>query len=80
MVGLLPICAITVVEPSQRERVPNLLQTFMERLRRMPDLLDSIHATGPGHQGVGERGILGLVNQEPAAQDPLANARRERVP
>ena len=63
MVGLLPICAITVVEPSQREQVPNLLQTFMERLRRMPDLLDSIHATGPGHQGVGERGILGLVNQ-----------------
>ena len=64
MVGLLPICAITVVEPSQRERVPSLLQTFMERLRRMPDLLDSIHPTGPGHQGVGERGILGLVNQD----------------
>ena len=64
MVGLLPICAITVVEPSQRERVPNLMQTFMERLRRMPDLLDSIHPTGPGHFGVGERGIMGLVNQE----------------
>jgi hypothetical protein len=36
----------------------------MERLRRMPDLLDSIHPTGPEHLGVGERGILGLVNQE----------------
>jgi len=64
MVGLLPICAITVVEPSQRERVPNLMRDFKERLRRMPDLLDSIHATGPGHFGVGERGIMGLVNQE----------------
>ena len=64
MVGLLPICAITVVEPSQRERVPNIVQTFAERLRRMPDLLDSIHATGPGHLGVGERGIMGLVNQD----------------
>ena len=63
MVGLLPICAITVAEPSQRERVPSLMQTFTERLRRMPDLLDSIHATGPGHFGVGGRGILGLVNQ-----------------
>jgi hypothetical protein len=63
MVGLLPICAITVAEPSQRERVPTLMQTFTERLRRMPDLLDSIHATGPGHFGVGGRGILGLVNQ-----------------
>jgi Glycosyl hydrolase family 63 C-terminal domain len=30
----------------------------------MPDLLDSIHPTGPGHFGVGERGILGLVNQD----------------
>jgi hypothetical protein len=64
MVGLLPLCAITIVEPSQRERVPNLMQTFMERLRRMPDLLDSIHATGPGHMGVSERGILGLVSQD----------------
>jgi len=26
MVGLLPICAITVIEPSQRERVPNLMR------------------------------------------------------
>jgi hypothetical protein len=64
IVGLLPVCAITVVEPSQRARVPNLIQTFMERLRRMPDLLDSIHATGPDHLGVGERGILGLVSQD----------------
>ena len=30
----------------------------------MPDLLDTIHATGPGHFGVGERGIMGLVNQD----------------
>jgi hypothetical protein len=63
MVGLLPICAITVVEPFQRERVPNLISTFKERLRRMPDLLDSIHATGAGHLGMGQRGILALVNE-----------------
>jgi hypothetical protein len=64
MVGLLPICAITVVEPWQRERVPSILQTFTERLRRMPDLINCIHATGPSHLGVGGRGILGLVSQE----------------
>jgi hypothetical protein len=40
------------------------MHTLTERLRRMPDLLDGIHATGPGHLGVGERGILGLVNQD----------------
>jgi len=64
MVGLLPICAITVVEPWQRDRVPRMLSIFMERLRRMPDLLDNIHPTGPGHLGVGERGIMALVNQD----------------
>ena len=64
MVGLLPLCAVTVIEPSQRERVPDLVRTYMERLRRMPDLLDTIHATGPGHLGVAERGIMGLANQD----------------
>jgi len=63
IVGLLPVCAVTVVEPEQRARVPNILKTFLERLKRMPDLLDSVHVTGPGHFGVGERGILGLVNE-----------------
>ena len=64
MVGLLPVCAVSVIEPSQRERVPDLVRTYTERVRRMPDLLDTIHATGPGHLGVGERGIMGLVNQD----------------
>jgi len=64
VVGLLPLCAVTVVEPWQRERVPNLLQHFMSELRRKPELLATMHATGPGHLGVGGRGILALVNQE----------------
>jgi hypothetical protein len=62
MVGLLPICATTVVDPWQRERVPRLIDTFRQRLQRMPELLDSIHPTGPGHFGYGERGIIALVN------------------
>src|SRR5580698_1621525 len=37
MVGLLPLCATTVIEPWQRERVPNVTRTMRERLRRMPD-------------------------------------------
>jgi hypothetical protein len=36
---------------------------MFERLRRMPDLRDSIHATGPGHFGYGERGMVALVNE-----------------
>jgi hypothetical protein len=64
LVGLLPICASTAIEKWQRERVPHLVAQMLERLRRMPELLESIHATGPGHLGVAERGILGLVNEE----------------
>jgi hypothetical protein len=63
MVGLLPLCATTVIEPWQRERVPGAGKILFERLRRMPELVDSIHATGPGHLGYGERGIFGLVNE-----------------
>jgi hypothetical protein len=64
MVGLLPLCATTVIEPWQRERVPGMVKILAERLRRMPDLLESIHPTGPGHLGYGERGIAALVNPE----------------
>jgi len=64
MVGLLPLCATTVVERWQRERVPALTAGFLERLRRMPELLQSIHATGPGQFGVAERGMMALVNTD----------------
>ena len=64
MVGLLPLCAATVIEPWQRERVPQLLRTARERLARMPELSQSMHATGQGHLGVGERGIVALVNEQ----------------
>src|ERR1700758_4952173 len=30
----------------------------------MPELLESIHATGPGHLGYGERGIFALVDEK----------------
>jgi len=64
MVGLLPVCATTVVEPWQREQIPHLLALFGERLRRMPWQLNSIHPTGPAHFGVGGRGIAALVGPE----------------
>ena len=63
MVGLLPLCATTVIERWQRERVPTVTARLYERFRRMPDLRASIHATGPGQLGVAERGILALVNE-----------------
>jgi hypothetical protein len=64
MVGLLPLCATTNIEKSSRERLPRAMAQIMERLRRMPELRETIHPTGPGHLGVAERGILALVNPE----------------
>jgi Mannosylglycerate hydrolase MGH1-like glycoside hydrolase domain len=62
LVGLLPLCATTVLEKWQRERAPRAMAWFGERARRMPELMESIHPTGPGHLGVAERGILALVS------------------
>jgi hypothetical protein len=62
MVGLLPLCATTVIEPWQRERVPRAVKNLAERARRMPELLESVHPTGPGNLGYAERGIAALVN------------------
>jgi len=64
MVGLLPLCATTVIEPWQRERAPRTLKILRERLQRMPELRDSIHATGEGHLGYAERGIAALVSEK----------------
>jgi hypothetical protein len=62
MVGLLPICATSIIEAQQRERVPRVIEILRERLHRMPELLESIHPTGPRHLGYADRGIAALVN------------------
>jgi len=64
MVGLLPLCATTVVEPWQRERLPRLTTIAYERLKRMPELRETIHPTGPGAMGYADRGIMAVVRPE----------------
>ena len=64
MVGLLPLCATTVLEPWQRDRVPKSVASYAERAKKMPELTKVIHPTGPGHFGVGNRGITALVTPE----------------
>src|SRR6185503_947669 len=63
LVGLLPMCATTIVEPWQRLRVPKVEAHFRERVRRVPALLQGIHPTGEGARGWGGRGILAVVDQ-----------------
>ena len=64
MVGLLPLCATTVIEKWQRDRVPEVDKALRERMRQIPELMQAIHPTGPGHFGVDERGILAIVNPD----------------
>ena len=64
MVGLLPLCATTVIEQAQRERVPRAVSSIQERLRRMPELSKTMHPVGPEHYGVGGRTMLALVTPE----------------
>ncbi|NMC50400.1 MAG: glucosidase [Desulfovibrio sp.] len=64
MVGLLPLCAATVIEKRQRDLVPGIMDTVQRRLRRMPELRESLHPFGPEHRGVAGRDILALVNRQ----------------
>ncbi len=64
LVGLLPLCATTIVEPWQRERVPKITAHFQARIRRTPELLQGIHHTGDGSRGYGDRGIMAVVSEE----------------
>jgi len=64
MVGLLPLCATTVIEAWQRERIPRALALIFQRMSRIPELLTTMHPTGPGHLGVADRGILAMVTPE----------------
>ncbi len=64
LVGLLPLCATTVIEPWQREQIPRVVTGLRERLRRIPELATAMHPTGPGHMGVNDRGMLALLNED----------------
>jgi hypothetical protein len=64
MVGLLPLCATTIIEPWQRAEVPRVVAHFAQRVGRMPELLEGIHPTGKGHLGHDERGIFAVVNAQ----------------
>jgi hypothetical protein len=64
MVGLLPLCATTVIEPWQRERLPRLTAYVHERFEQMPQLRATIHPTGEGARGYGDRGIMAVVHPD----------------
>jgi hypothetical protein len=60
VVGLLPLCAATIIEPSERQKVPAVMKLFEQRKSRMPELLRN-YFIGRGH---GDRGIMAVVTPE----------------
>jgi len=62
MVGLLPLCAATIIEPEMKNKYPHLLERFRSRLARMPTL-KATNAT-IGRPGCQDRGLLSLVDAE----------------
>ena len=80
MVGLLPLCATTVIEEWQRERIPRRWIALQERLRRMPELVGDHPPHRPGAFRRGRAGDHGLGQPGAAPPDPDQDARRERIP
>lgn len=64
MVGLLPLCAATVIDAEQRKHIPMALKQIHDRLRQMPEILQVIHKTGPSNFGVKDRGMVALVGED----------------
>jgi hypothetical protein len=52
------------VEKYQRDAVPKATEQLLWRVKKMPELVENIHPTGPKNWGVAERGILALINPE----------------
>ena len=80
LVGLLPLCATTIIEPWQRERVPRVGRGARDappphsgaRGRHPPGWSRARECCGPDHRG-GRR-------SRPVAADPLTHAGRTGVP
>jgi hypothetical protein len=63
LVGLLPLCATTLVEPWQRARVPRVVAELEMRLRLIPELVGGVHPVGPEHMNAAGRTIASVVDE-----------------
>ncbi len=62
MVGLLALCASTVIHPERVERMPQILKRMSAFRERYPELTATI--PDPSKKGVGGRRLLALVTEE----------------
>jgi hypothetical protein len=62
MVGLLPLCAVTVIEAEHMRKFPELRQRAADFLRRRPELMSAFHP--PDKVGVEGRRLLAVCNED----------------
>ena len=62
VVGLLPLCAVTVFRPEVLERLPKFVERTRWYNQNRRDLLTNLHQ--PGRQGAGGRFMLSMVNDD----------------
>jgi hypothetical protein len=60
VVGLLPLCASTVIEPWERERVPKMVKLWEERSRRNPELVKELFFG----RGYADRSLMALMGAD----------------
>src|SRR5690606_23422591 len=64
LVGLLPLCATTVIERWQRERVTRVSKSLQSRFGHIPELLQGIHPAGSEHMNAEGRTIAAVVDRD----------------
>jgi hypothetical protein len=62
MVGLLPLCASTVLEGDAERRYPKLMEMVAEFRKRNPELVEQIAPTDSGFVGQKGRRLLAILN------------------
>ena len=64
MVGLLPLCASTVLEGDAETRYPKLMEMVAQFRKRHPELVAQISPTDSGFTGQKGRRLLAILNQK----------------
>ena len=64
LVGLLPLCASTVVEPDFATRYPRLMEMIALFRKRHPELISHVAPTDAGFIGYKDRRLLSILNKK----------------
>ncbi|MFL6652736.1 MAG: MGH1-like glycoside hydrolase domain-containing protein [Sulfurifustaceae bacterium] len=62
LVGLLPMCAATVIETDALQHMPEVIERFREFLHARPELIANLHDLR--HPGYGNRRLLAIVDEK----------------